>query len=144
MAKRGRPTKYRKAYCDKVVELGKQGKSKAQMALELNVCRDTLDEWCRVHQEFSDAITRARDYALAWWEEKAQLGIEFPTAAFNAALYGKVMAARFPEDYRDRSQVDNISSDGSMSPRNLDDLTDEQLAAIATGRRPGTAEKEKG
>jgi len=57
----GRPTDYRPQFCEEVIELGKLGKSKAQMAAALDCSRDSIDQWCKDHQEFSGAIARARE-----------------------------------------------------------------------------------
>lgn len=106
----GRPSDYRPEYCERAVELGRQGKSKAQIAADLDVCRNTLDNWAREHAEFLSAITRARDLSLAWWEDKAQSGLE--TSGFNASLWSRSMAARFPEDYTERQKREVTGKDG--------------------------------
>ena len=62
----GRPTKYDPAFCYRVVELGRLGKSRAWIASELNVSRDTLDEWERQYSEFSDAMDVAILYSQRW------------------------------------------------------------------------------
>ncbi len=100
----GRPTDYLPEYCERVVELGRQGKSQAQIAADLDVCRNTLKNWAAAHPEFLTAITRARDLSLAWWEDKAQNGLE--TSGFNASLWSRSMAARFPDDYTERKQTE--------------------------------------
>jgi acyl CoA:acetate/3-ketoacid CoA transferase len=41
----GRPTSYRTEYCEKVIELGKEGYGKAEIAAGLDVERKTLDNW---------------------------------------------------------------------------------------------------
>lgn len=112
-----RPTLYDPSYCDRVVELGKEGKSKAQMAADIGVHRETLDEWAKVHPEFSDSITRARNYSQAWWEAEVQRGIW--SREFNAAAWAKSMSARFPDDYSDRSKLELTGKDGG--PVQIDD-----------------------
>ena len=57
----GRPTKYKPEFCDVIIELGREGKTKSHMAQALDVSRDTIHEWTRVHPEFSDAMKRAED-----------------------------------------------------------------------------------
>jgi phage terminase large subunit len=66
----GRPSKYDPSFCDLVIELGAQGKSKAQLAASIGVSRETIDLWAKVHPEFSDALKFAKDLALAWWEDQ--------------------------------------------------------------------------
>lgn len=106
----GRPTDYRPEHCEAVIELGRQGKSKAQIAAALDVCRNTLDNWAATHAEFLSALTRARDLSLAWWEDKAQAGIE--SSGFNASLWSRSMAARFPDDYTERKQTELTGKNG--------------------------------
>lgn len=106
----GRPTDYLPEYCEQVIELGRQGKSKAQIAAALDVARMTLDNWAAVHPEFLDAITRARDLSMAWWEDKGQGGLD--TSGFNASLWSRSMAARFPDDYTERQKRELTGKDG--------------------------------
>jgi hypothetical protein len=84
----GRPTKYKPQYCEQLIaymtqepwedvevthtnrkgETWTETKRRANpirfvtaFAYEIGVTRETLAEWCRVHPEFSDAYTRARE-----------------------------------------------------------------------------------
>lgn len=106
----GRPTDYRPEYCEQVVELGRQGKSVVQMACGLSVHKATLYEWEKVHPEFSDAFTHARQLSQDWWENAAQTGLVTP--GFNASLWSRSMAARFPDDYTERSKRELSGTDG--------------------------------
>lgn len=98
-----RPTDYLPEHCERVIELGRQGKSKAQIAADLDVARQTLDNWAGVHPEFLDALTRARDLAQAWFEDKGQDGLTTP--GFNASLWAKQVSCRFREDYTDKTEL---------------------------------------
>ena len=53
----GRPTDYKPEFCQMVVELGREGAGKAEMAAACGVVRQTLDNWIKAHPEFLDAIT---------------------------------------------------------------------------------------
>jgi len=100
----GRPTKYRPELCDVVIQLGRDGYSKAEMAEHLDVERHTLDYWAKENIDFSTALTRARDYSLAWWERIARLNIITKKGeTFNSASWSRSMSARFPDDYREKS-----------------------------------------
>jgi len=101
----GRPTSYDPAFCETVVKLGQQGYGKAEIAEALGVSRQSLENWMETHEEFFDALTRAMSASQAWWEGQARSGIRCPTASFNAALFGKVMAARFPHEWREQKDV---------------------------------------
>ena len=105
-----RPSTYESEFCERVIEYGKQGKSITWMAAELDVTRETIYEWMRVHPEFSDAITRAKQYAQQWWEDAGQNGMTGP--GFNASVWSRSMAARFPEDWRENKGVELTGAGG--------------------------------
>lgn len=109
-----RPTKYLPEFCDTVVELGALGKSKAQMAAALGCDRASIDRWCDEHEEFCSAIARARDLAMAWWEDQGQQGMwQSPEGEkLNPQLWSRSMAARFPDDYRESNKVELTGKNG--------------------------------
>ena len=100
----GRPTDYRPEFCEQVVELGKQGKSHAQIAASLGCSRQCLYEWQSVYPEFSYAIKYARDLAQAWFEDIGQVNMVAPTQGFSAALWAKQVSCRFADDYTDKQK----------------------------------------
>lgn len=100
-AKTGRPTDYDPAFCDKVLDWGREGKSKAWIAAELGVVRQTLENWAAAHEEFLDALARAQLLAQQWWEDQGQKGMT--ADRFNASIWSRSMAARFPEDWREKT-----------------------------------------
>lgn len=106
----GRPTLYCPEYCEYAIALGREGKSKAQIAAVLDVSRMTLDNWSKEHPEFFDAITRAKDLELAWWEGKGQDNLAAQT--FQTGLWSRSMAARFPDDYTERQRRELTGKDG--------------------------------
>lgn len=95
----GRPTDYDPAFCDAVIEHGRSGKSLTWIATELGVVRQTLHNWMAAHPEFLDAMTRAKDLAQRWWEDAGQDGLS--QSGFNASVWSRSMAARFPDDWRE-------------------------------------------
>ena len=102
MADVGRPSAYDPAYCADVIELGKAGKSKAQMCAYFDISRQTIDNWAEANPEFLEALTRAMAHCQAWWEDQAQKGMLLP--GFNAAVWKKSMEARFRDDYTERQE----------------------------------------
>lgn len=106
---RGRPTDYRLEFCDRVIELGKQGLSVAEMAADVGVAKFTLLRWEAAHEEFRDAMAIARTLAQAWWEEKGRSHIvnEPNGPSLNSSLYSRSMAARFPDDWRENSRIEH-------------------------------------
>jgi hypothetical protein len=99
----GRPSKYDPSYCDVVVDLGKQGKSIAQMCAHFDIARSTIDKWAEDHAEFSEALSRARVHSQAWWEETGVTGMT--ADKFNSQIWVKTVQARFREDYTERQEV---------------------------------------
>lgn len=104
----GRPTTYSTEFCDAAIEMGKQGKSLTYMAAEFDVSRECIYEWARVHPEFSDAIARAKAHSQKWWEDAGQVALSQP--GFNASVWSKSMAARFPDDWRDNTKLEHSGS----------------------------------
>lgn len=98
----GRPTDYDAAYCDQVIELGKTGASKAEMAAELGIVRQTLDNWCEQFPEFMDAVKQAVSWSQAWWEKQGRLATFGGTEGFNATSFIFNMKNRFPADWKDK------------------------------------------
>lgn len=140
MADVGRPSDYTPLYCEQVIELGRQGKSHAQIAAALDVSRMALYRWAEAHEEFRDAMTRARDLAQAWFEDKGQDGLFLP--GFNASLWAKQVNCRFREDYAETSKHEITGKDGGpILTKKLQDMTDDELAAIAAGSGSGVADK---
>tara|TARA_R110000868_G_scaffold936_3_gene7142 strand:- start:8420 stop:9016 length:597 start_codon:yes stop_codon:yes gene_type:complete len=110
---RGRPTDYRPEHCATVIALGREGKSRAQIAAALDQARQTLHDWEKAHPEFLDAMRRAHDLALAWWEDQGQLGIwSSPMSrTLNSTAYGLQMRNRFPDDYKRPDTVVDLNLD---------------------------------
>ncbi|TPN03819.1 helix-turn-helix domain-containing protein [Mesorhizobium sp. B2-1-3] len=99
----GRPSEYVEANCEEVVDLGRQGKSVAQMCAHFDISRQTIDNWAAAHPEFLEALSRAKVHAQAWWETEGVAGMT--SDKFNAAVWKKSMEARFRDDYTERKEV---------------------------------------
>ena len=113
--KLGRTSLYKPEYCKEVIEMGKLGYSKEQMAAKLNVSWGSLDNWAKQSPEFLLALRTAIQEELSYWE---QLGLnnvlETPGAQrLNGNVYNKIMAARFPAKYSERSKVELSGVDGA-------------------------------
>lgn len=106
----GRPTKYRPEICDVVIQSGREGKSRAQIAAILDVSFSTLQLFERTYPDFSAAMIRARELAQAWWEDAGQRGIM--SREFNANAYSLQIRNRFPEAWRERTTVEHSGIDG--------------------------------
>jgi len=103
----GRPSVYRDDMCKTAIALGKKGKTWTAIANELGVSRETIYTWMDIHPNFLDAMKLSRGMAMQWWEQTLQgqaLG-ELPGGSATAAIFA--MKNQFPDDYRDRREVDH-------------------------------------
>lgn len=133
LLKVGRPSGYRPEFCELVLELGKQGKSFTQMAVATGYTKASLHGWRDQYPQFATALARAIELSQQWWEEKAQAGLG--DRNFNAALWMKIAASRFREDYADRKEVTGANGgpiQQAVTLRTLDvsELDDDQLDAL--------------
>lgn len=100
----GRPTDYDPAFCERVIELGREGKSVVEMAAEIGVSRNTLEtNWPEANPEFLEALGIAREASQAWWEAKGRDALE--KSVFQASVWSRSMAARFPKDWRESKLI---------------------------------------
>lgn len=107
----GRPTIYNPAYCDRVIELGKQGYSVVEMAADIGVARTTLEtNWPAANPEFLEAFTHAREQSQAWWERAGRVGMLENN--ISAPIWSRSMAARFPHDWREIKGTELTGKDG--------------------------------
>jgi hypothetical protein len=104
----GRPTKYDPAFCEMVIEWGKQGKSKAWICAELEVVDQTLRNWTEAHPEFLEAMELAHKKSQQWWEDRGQVGMQGKT--IDGSIWSRSMAARFPNDWREKTETKNEHS----------------------------------
>lgn len=111
----GRPSLYDPAYCEKVIELGKLGKSVEQIASHLNLSLRVLYKWRDEYEEFMHALEDAKQYEQAWWEEQAHAYmVETKDGPrLNASLWSRSMAARFPKKYRESVKQEITGADGA-------------------------------
>lgn len=93
---------YLPEYDDLVIELGKLGKTRTQIACELGVIRETLTEWTKKHPSFSAAYNKAMQYSQAYWENKGHNGCE-RGHGFNGQTYQFLMKNIFRDEYTDKT-----------------------------------------
>lgn len=127
----GRPSKYDPAYCKRVIEYGEQGMSVVEMAHKIGVARNTLEtEWPKQHPEFLEALTYAREASQAWWEAIGRDNMTVP--GFNAAVWSRSMASRFPRDWTERKQTEIAGTLQVEQVHSVDPalLSAEQLVAL--------------
>lgn len=105
----GRPTKYDPRYCTQVIRYMAKGYSKDVVAAKLGISRDTLYEWCKAHQEFSDTIKVGEAKSLLFWEKTGIEGMMGKIKGFRPAVWIFVMKNRF--GWRDIVEVEDNSDD---------------------------------
>ena len=113
----GQPTLYRPEFCQRIIEMGKYGASKAEMALELDICRASFDNYEKNHPEFLEAVNKAVQLSQGWWEKNGRIATFGAVPNFNATAFSFNMKNRFKDDWRDKQEVDNRHVD-----KNGDDL----------------------
>jgi hypothetical protein len=101
---KGLAKEYEPRFCNVVINQGRQGKSRAQIAVHLGVTRKRLAIWERANPEFAEAMDIALDQALAWWESKAQENLN--QKHFQSGMLNKMMASRYPAEYGERSSLE--------------------------------------
>lgn len=94
---------YKPRLCNVVIDQGRLGKSRTQIAVYLGISRRRLKTWIDKYPDFAEAMEIALDNARAWWENKAQRSLD--KKHFQAGVMGKMMAARFPDEYGDKVTV---------------------------------------
>jgi hypothetical protein len=119
-----------------IIELGRQGKGKAEMAAALGICRDTLNRWCHEYETFSAAMAMAWTECQAFWEARGLKAIETPPKFFNTRLYEFMMRSRF-KDYREAAAPEapalkGLPPDKGPDPENY---TDEELLTLIRAER---------
>lgn len=65
MSKGGRPTKYKEEYTDQAYKLCLLGATDKEMADFFEVNQDTINEWKKVHPEFSESLKKGKIQADA-------------------------------------------------------------------------------
>jgi len=114
---RGRPTLYKPEYCELLENHLAQGKSYLAFGAEINVTRETLYEWERVHEEFSDSKKRGILKSLKVWENRLEDGLLGKIPGFNTTLAIFLMKCRFGNmGYRERDVVEVEHSGAVIAP----------------------------
>lgn len=129
----GRPTLYKPEYCQRVIEMGREGKSKEQITATLGVSWDCLDNWAEKHEEFFHALRVAKNLELNYWEDLGlQHIVEVPGGGrLNGAVYNKIMAARFPQKYSERNKIELTGNNGgAIQVQSMHSVAQEILAEL--------------
>jgi hypothetical protein len=137
---RGQPTKYDPAYCDQVVEWGKQGYSREMIAGELDVSWNTLINWMEANPDFLAALETAKMQELIFFEKIGiQYMVERPQGdKLNTSIWSRSLAARFPQKYRENSKVEVTGkNDGAIQVDVVHDFAQELMNDLLSTRQAG-------
>lgn len=106
----GRPTKYKEAYCNEVINVLATGLSLTAFAGEIGVARSTVNEWIDNFPEFSEAVRVAK--------AKRTLALE---KGMLSAVNGPAVTARMfalknadPDEWRERKDINFEQPGGPM------------------------------
>jgi hypothetical protein len=126
----GRPTKYDPKYDDaKVIEMGREGKSLAQMMRELDISAQCMHEWRAKHTSFGKAVDHAILLAQAFWEAELEKSVSIPPKFHNTKSLIFLMRNRF-KDYRASEVPKADDTLPAYKGPNPEDYTNEELLAI--------------
>lgn len=92
--KKGRPTKYRDALCDMLIETMSEGKGLTDFAAEQNISYEALKVWAREHPKFSEAYKIGRIKQLYWWNQLGRAALLSP-GKIDRAIYIFSMKVKF-------------------------------------------------
>lgn len=115
----GAPTKYKEEYCEALVKHMSKGLSFESFAATINVNRDTLYEWCKQHEKFSDAKKRGRDHSLLLWEQIGLGGTTGKVPGFNVTAW--IFNMKNKHFWRDRIEVQDSTKEEYQLPESLMD-----------------------
>lgn len=110
----GRPSKYKPEFCEKIIEWGKDGASKAEMACNMGIHKETLNEWDKTYPEFSDSLKMAVQHSQVAWEKIGKQAVAGAIPNYNATTWIFNMKNRFSDDYKDviKQETQPLGKDG--------------------------------
>jgi len=130
----GRKSKYAPEYCDKIVEWSSEGLSIKECLHRIGISTATCTVWAKDHAEWRDAMDRAH---IAWHSWYMQFGrrhlestkddeliINVPIYIYLGKSIGKLYDTR-----------DHISIDHQLTAEQVDNLSDDDIDRLLTGRR---------
>lgn len=128
----GRPSSYKPEYCEKLIKHMKKGYSYETFAATIDVHKDTLYEWEKVHPLFSDAKKTAVIKCQLFWEKKGHQGL-YPQMIsgekgpillpMNSSVWIFNMKNRF--GWKDRPEEKQVTVKGFKFVQEEDDEEDE-------------------
>lgn len=143
----GRPTKYKKEYCQGLIDHMSQGNSFETYGNKIDVCYETLYAWVREKKEFSEAKRKGEAKSLEWYENLAKGQMtgtlrrtaketvypdgrvikEYAPVRGDSRTWGITMRSRFRKfGYANKVEVTGKDG-GPITTRPLKSMTEEEL-----------------
>jgi len=131
MAKRkepfGRPTKYRKEFCQMLIEHMKEGLSFESFGAKVDSSKQTLYDWLEKHQDFIDARRKGESYSRLKWEQLGMDGMTNKIMFFNGNMWQFAMKNKFRDEWKDQSHVEEVSKKKIEITGSVSELSEEDL-----------------
>lgn len=122
----GRPTAYKKKYCQLLIDHMKQGLSFESFGGVAEVSKQTLYDWMQKHGEFLDARRKGDTLSLLQWEKMGIAGMTAKIKFFNGHIWALNMKARFR--WSDRMEIEQNSRVKVEMPDDVSTLSDTELS----------------
>lgn len=107
----GRPTKYRKEYCEQLIQHASKGKSFESFGGVIKVAKETLYLWARKHPEFMQARKIARLCAQNVLEDIG-LGLMKGKYGRDASATPWIFTMRNIAGWRDQPEIEEDAVEG--------------------------------
>jgi hypothetical protein len=109
----GRPTKYRKEFCQKLIDHMAEGFSFESFGAIVDTNRSNLHKWIKEHEEFREAKTLAKEKERLWWEKLHRKCAD--TGEGNATMIVWAQKNKFPKQYYERMSKGQIEFNHKQS-----------------------------
>ncbi len=126
---RRRRSRYKPAYCNRVLGFAEKGYCKAEIAAALHVSVKTLNAWIKAYDDFSEAMSQAKELEYAWWLTTGRTG-QF-TQGWNSGAWALQMRNRFRKRFGDRVPAQDETSEESVNAEHLRAEMERKLSRIA-------------
>ena len=111
----GRPTKYKKQFCQMLIDHMSQGFSYETFSTVVKANRSNIYEWEKKHKEFRDAKKIAFDECQMYWEKMGMAGTVGKLKGFSTPMWIVQMKKRFKWADRQEHAVDTEQNEIKLS-----------------------------
>ena len=119
----GRPSSYKVAYCNEIIEAMTTGLSAEAAAAKIGISARSLYNWQHEHPEFLQAVQEGRQRALLWWEERALAMAEGKPGNAQLIILGLKNRSRAASGWIDQQRTELSGADGGpiqVQPAKID------------------------